>query len=129
MLFLLGLMICGSSYAHWDNSFTTEVTPKLKFAGVKCKGGEASGVTDRLCQEGQWLFGMGKPQMDELVPFIVKLKSTGYFTTHSIGLYEIIPKDRVTSDQRRLLGRYLVRFNFNADPTIIRRDGLSIPGI
>ena len=81
---------------------------------IKCQGGEGSGVSHRWCKTDQWLVSLEQSE-----PFIAKLKETD---THSaFQHYEIIPRDKVTYEQRRLIGKYLVKFDENDGAVVEKR--------
>ncbi|WPU64567.1 hypothetical protein [Peredibacter starrii] len=85
-------------------------TPNL----IKCQGGESSGVSERWCKNDQWLVSLENAE-----PFIAKIKKT---YTHSRDQhYEIIPKDSVSYEQRRLIGKYLVKFDQTVGPLLEKR--------
>lgn len=128
-LILIFCLIMSSAYAQWDESFATQINSQLSISGQKCKGDESSGVGHRICEAGQWLITLdninhcSEDGCTELfVPaFIAKLKRVNIITPTTIAFFEMIPKDRVSYQQRQILSRYWVQFNLNGAPVVLRR--------
>lgn len=73
---------------------------------VSCKGGEKSEMSERWCEQGQWLVSF-----NEEMPFIAKLKSAQAHSFDDVHYFEIIPQDHISSSWRRFIGRYWIRFD------------------
>lgn len=135
--FLLSLLVSGLAHGQWDDSFSTRLNPDLLISGVRCHGGELSGRSLRVCREGQWLITLDSENHcdedvcteAEVLPFIAKLKQDGVITPPTLALYEIVPKDFVTGNQRRILGRHWVKFDLNSMPLVMRRTGKGYGGM
>lgn len=100
------------AFAQLNDSFRAVTPSREIMSGVKCKGGEQSGVSERWCKTGQWLITLNSE------PFIVKLKRVNTRTPSTMAYFEIIPKDFVTSNTRKKLGRYWVKFEVYGEPGI-----------
>lgn len=128
-LVLIILSFSNLALAQWDNYFETRLDPRLAIAGKKCEGGELSGVSDKVCEIGQWIILMDDiNECDEssctdfsVVPFIAKLNKVNPVAQRVYAFYEIIPQDVMTSPRRKVVGRYWVRFDLNGEPIVLRR--------
>lgn len=127
---LLVFFLNYSAFAQLDESFFQRLSPDLSLSGLRCKGGELSEVSERVCEKGQWLVMLDninscvEDRCTELhVPaFIAKLKRIDIIP-NLISYNEIIPEDFMSSSRRRILGRYWVRFDLNGRAAVLRRFG------
>lgn len=117
------IFVSFSSYAQWDDSFSSQVNSRLKISGSKCVGGEPSGVSHRICEAGQWRIVLNEGGRIK-APFISFLRRADIVTPSTIVFYDIIPRDRVTLRQRVLLRKYWVRFDLNGEPLVMKKNSI-----
>lgn len=106
------LLATQMAFAQWDDSFSAITPSQEVMSGVKCKGGEQSGVSERWCKAGQWLITLGGE------PIIAKLKRADTRAPATMAYFEIIPKDFVTSKKRKQLGRYWLKLDTYGEPEV-----------
>lgn len=119
ILILCTLFISATSFAQWQDAFSTQVNPHLMIGGKKCMGGEVSGTSGRLCKKGRWLINIDRA--DQGPTFISILRKVDVITPTTLAFYEILPKERIAPHHKMLLRRFWVRFDLNGEPKVIRK--------
>lgn len=119
ILILCTLILSTTSFAQWQDAFSTRINPHLTIGGKKCMGGEVSGTSGRLCKKDKWLIDIDRT--DHGPSFISILRRVDVISPTTLAFYEILPKDRIAPNHRMLLRRFWVRFDLNGEAKVIKK--------